>query len=52
MDGEAQFRGARKTEGTGGWTRIRRGIERRKKQVTKQKKVKLFWVVRKSLKDR
>jgi hypothetical protein len=52
MDGEVRFRGARKTEGTGGWTRIRRGIGRRKRQVTKHKKVKLFWVVRKSLQDR
>ncbi len=38
MDGEAQFRGARKIERTGGWTRIRR----KKRQVTKQKKVKFF----------
>jgi len=25
MDGEAQFKGARKRRRTGGWTRIRRG---------------------------
>jgi hypothetical protein len=43
MDGEAQFKGARKTKRTGGWTRIRRGIQRRKKQVTRQKKVRFFW---------
>ncbi len=27
MDGEAQYRGARKTERIGGWTRIKRGFE-------------------------
>ncbi len=30
MDGEACFKGARKTERTRGWTRIKRGIGRRK----------------------
>jgi hypothetical protein len=34
MDGEARFRGARKTEKTRGWTRIRR-IQRRKRKVAK-----------------
>ncbi len=43
MDGEARFRGARKTERTRGWTRIRRGIGRRKRKVAKQKKVRFFW---------
>jgi hypothetical protein len=42
MDGEARFRGARKTKRTGGWTRIRRGIRRRKRQVTNRKKVRFF----------
>jgi hypothetical protein len=43
MDGEARFRGARKRRRTGGWTSIRKGIRRRKRQVTKQKKVRFFW---------
>jgi hypothetical protein len=43
MDGEARFKGARKTKRIGGWTKIRRGIRRRKRQVTKQKKVRFFW---------
>jgi hypothetical protein len=43
MDGEARFRGARKTERTRGWMRIRRGIGRRKRKVAKQKKVRFFW---------
>jgi hypothetical protein len=31
MDGEAGFMGARKTGRTGGWTRIKEGMRRRKK---------------------
>jgi hypothetical protein len=39
MDGEARFMGARKTGRIGGWMRIRDGIQRRKRQVARQKKV-------------
>jgi hypothetical protein len=43
MDGEARFRGARKTGRRGGWTRIRDGIPRRKRKIAKQKKVQFGW---------
>jgi hypothetical protein len=33
MDGQAQFVGARKTGRVGGWTRIRDGIQRRKRRL-------------------
>jgi hypothetical protein len=39
MDGEVRFMGARKTRRTRGWTRIRNGIRRRKRQVARQKKI-------------
>jgi hypothetical protein len=31
MDGEVRFMGARKMGRTGGWTRIRDGVQRKKK---------------------
>ncbi len=42
MDGEARFMGARKTGRTGGWMRIRDKIQRRKRQVARQKKLQFF----------
>jgi hypothetical protein len=38
MDGEARFVDARKMGTTGGWTRIREGMRRRKRKVDRQKK--------------
>jgi hypothetical protein len=42
MDGEAQFMGARKMGGTGGWTRIRDGIQRRKRRLLGRRKGKFL----------
>ncbi len=38
MDGEARFMGVRKTGRTGGWTRIRNGIQRRKRRLLGRRK--------------
>ncbi len=38
MDGETRFMGVRKTGRTGGWTRIRNGIQRRKRRLLGRRK--------------
>jgi hypothetical protein len=48
MDGETRVMGARKMGRTRGWTRIRKGIQRRKRKVARQKK-KQFLVGKKEL---